>query len=362
MNDDEVEDRLRDALRQFAGDAPPGASMLTTVTTESARRGRRARLATFASGAAALIAIGAAVPFALRGTAPDPDRAAPAAPATSWSTPAAPATSWSTAPSSSTPPAEPKLVPSTVPTSVVFPFTPPATDAGYGTPMVTLDAGRPTVRQSLTTGVSISLTAYEQQPPRPTSKATSTQTLVKGQTATVYEWSSPDDDPTSPRRSLVWHPAPGPWLRLDADPGVGPPLLTKYAEAVQPGGVKAQTPFAFKLMPSGWTVDNITPTVVTFAPPGVGPDSTFVDKIAVQLDESPGVEPKIQGPETVAVDVSGRRAWLSTMAEAQFLQIPVEGGHSLLLQVGPKAALPQELLLRFAETITVTPGAQVSKG
>jgi hypothetical protein len=249
---------------------------------------------------------------------------------------------------------------------VVFPFTPPATDAGYGTPMVTLDAGRPTVQQTLTSGASVSLTAYERQPPRPTSKATSTQTLVKGQTATVYEWSWSDDDPNTPdtgdRRSLVWHPAPGPWLRLDADPGVGLPLLTTYAEAVQPGGLKAQTPFAFKLMPNGWTVDNITPAVVTFAPPGVGPDSSFVDKIAVQLDESPGVEQKIQGPETAAVRVGDRQAWLTTTPETQFLQIPVEGGHSLLLQIGPKAALPQELLLRFAETITVTPGAQISQG
>jgi hypothetical protein len=358
MNDDEVEDRLRDALRQFAGDAPPGASMLTTVTTESARRGRRARLATFASGAAALIAIGAAVPFALRGTAPDPDQAAPAAPATTRST-AAPSPSYSSAPTI--------LVPSTVPTTVVFPFTPPATDAGYGTPMVMLDAGRPTIVQSLTTGVSITLKAYDQQPPSPTSKATNTKTLVKGQTATVYEWSWSDDNPTDPdtgtRLSLIWHPAAsGPWLRLDTDPDVGLPLLTKYAESVEPGGLKAQAPFTFRLMPGGWTVDNITPSVVTFAPPGVGPNSSFVDKIAVQLDESPGVEQKIQGPETVAVRVGDRQAWLTTTQEAQFLQIPVEGGHSLLLQIDSKAALPQELLLRFAETIRVTAGAQVSQG
>ncbi|MEU7870229.1 hypothetical protein [Dactylosporangium sp. NPDC049140] len=358
MNDDEVADRLRNALHQFAGDAPPGVSMLTTVTTESARRGRRARLATLASGAAALVAIGAAVPFALRGApAPEPV-AAPPSPVASVPSPAGSATLAGA-------PAPATLVPATVPGSVAFPFSAPTGD-GYGPPMVMLAAGRPTLLQSLPTGAPMTVKAYESEPARPTSKAQASPAKVGGQAATVYEWSWSDDDPANPdtgrRLSLVWHPAARTWLRVDADAAVALPLLSAYAGAFTPGGIKAEAPFSFKVMPGGWTVDNISHAVVTFAPPGVAADESFVDKIAVQLDEAAGVEPKLAGPETVAVTVGDRRGWLTTTSDGQFLQVPVEGGRSLLLQIGPRAALPTDVLLRFAAGIEVRPSAQVSQG
>ncbi|WP_433083330.1 hypothetical protein ACQP1P_04365 [Dactylosporangium sp. CA-052675] len=363
MNDDEVEARLRDALRQFAGDAPPGVSMLSTVTTESARRGRRVRLAALASGAAALVAIGAAVPFALRGAPPAvvaaPSSPAPASPAPAPSTPAAPSApaSFSARPAT--------LVAATVPPSLVFPVTPPTGD-GYGTPMISLTADRLTLSQTLPTTAPVTVTAYDSPPPSPAGQARTTPAEVAGRPATVYEWSRSDDDRTNPdsapRVSLVWHPSARTWLRLDADGGTAVPLLVAYAEALKPGGATAETPFTFTLMPSGWTVDDISPAVVTFAPPGTDPDAGYLFKLVVQLDEEPGRRPKLEGPATVGVRVGDRQAWLTTTPEVQFLQIPVDGGRSLMLQVSPAAALPQDVLLRFAAGIGVTPSAQVSHG
>ncbi|MFI5906616.1 hypothetical protein [Dactylosporangium sp. NPDC051541] len=355
MNDEEVEDRLRDALRQFAGDAPPGATMLTTVTTESARRGRRARLATFASGAAALVAIGGALPFALPGgLAVDQQRPAAApTPSVSRSTPAA--VPWSAG-------TEPTLVRSTVPPTVVFPFSVPTGD-GYGEPLVMLSAARPTAMQTLPGGTTVYLTLYDQDPGRPAAQAQGSPAKVHGQAATLYRWSWADGSPdVEQRQSLIWHPADRTWLRVDTNPDLDPKQLTAYAEAVRPGGLKGQAPFTFDLMPAGWTVDNIQPAVVTFAPPGVQPDESYVDKIAVMLDESPGVEPKLAGPETVEVRLGELKAWLTVTDEGQFLQVPVAGDRSLLLQIGPKAVLPQDVLLRFAAGIGVTEAARVSHG
>ncbi|MER7005609.1 hypothetical protein ABT297_21545 [Dactylosporangium sp. NPDC000555] len=44
------------------------------------------------------------------------------------------------------------------------------------------------------------------------------------------------------------------------------------------------------------------------------------------------------------------------------LQVPADGGRSLLLQIGPEALLPLDALLPFAASIGVTPAAQASHG
>ncbi|WP_432985699.1 hypothetical protein [Dactylosporangium sp. CA-233914] len=348
MNDEEVEERLRDALRLHAAEAPPGAALLGTVVTESARRGRRNRLAAAATAAAVLVAIGAALPFALR-DAPGPVPAQPAL----------------VAPAPGSAPAEPTLVSSTVPVAVTFPYSPPLA-AGYGDPRIMLTAGHPTLRQTRPSGGSATLTLYDATPPAPSSKAYVSRVIMNGQGAAAYDWTFADDDPASRatglRRSLIWQPADGTWLRLDLEPVAADGELIAYAEQVRPGALKAQAPFTFGLMPKDWTVDNIDPAGVTFAPPGVTPDASYVDKIAVMLDESSGAEPKITDAPTVQVTVGGRRAWLTETADGQLLQVPVEGGRSLLIQIGAKAALPPEALLRFASEIAVTPAAQVGHG
>jgi hypothetical protein len=137
--------------------------------------------------------------------------------------------------------------------------------------------------------------------------------------------------------------------------------LVAYAERVTTGLAKAQAPFTFGLMPSGWTVDNIDGGVVTFCAPGVVPDASYEHKLAVMLDEADGIEPK-SGADAEEVRVGDRRAWLTSTDEGQTLQIPQTNGRSLLLQVAREAALPRDLLLRFAATITVTPAAQVGHG
>ncbi|MGI5247240.1 hypothetical protein [Dactylosporangium sp. CA-139066] len=364
MINDDVEERLREALRLHAADAPPGAAMLSTVTTESVRRGKRARLAAFSSGAAALVAIGAAIPFALSSGGAAPQVAADRPGAASTLTPAPIPANPSAAPAGSTTTTVPLLVQSTVPASVTFPFTAPAL-AGYGQPRIALTGGHPTSVQVLAKGVSADLTLYSERPPAPTSKTTSATTAVNGQTATVYEWRYADDDPTIPfsdlERTLVWQPSAGQWLSLRVTPAASTADLVAYAEAVKPGGAKAQAPFTFGLMPAGWTTDNIDGGVVTVCPPGVTPDPSYEHKLAVMLDETAGIEPKF-GNQAVEVQVAGRRAWLTSTDEGQTLQIPQPGGRSLLLQIAPEAALPRDLLLRFAATIEVTPSAQVGHG
>ncbi|MEV8513899.1 hypothetical protein [Dactylosporangium sp. NPDC051484] len=349
INDEYVEDRLREALRLHAAEAPPGGTMLTGVAAESARRGRRGRLATLSAGAAALVAIGAAVPFALR-AGPD---AAPA-PAVADQQPAA-----------SAPVPAAALVPAAVPTSVIFPYSPPA-GAGYGLPMVMLSAGRPTLVQQLPAGAGpATLTLYDARPPVPTSKATAAPATVHGQPAILYSWRWSDDDPLNPdsgtRNTLVWQPASTAWLSLTVQAGSRADL-TGYAERIRPGAIEAQAPFTFGLMPAGWTVDNISAAVVTFCPPGVRPDPTFVNKIAVQLDESPGTKPKYSAGSARSVQVGTRTGWLVTSSEGQVLQVPADGGRSLLLQIGPEALLPLDALLPFAASIGVTTAAQVSHG
>ncbi|MFG2037426.1 hypothetical protein [Dactylosporangium sp. NPDC048998] len=348
ISDEDVEERLREALRLHAAEAPPGGAMLAGVAAESARRGHRGRLATLSAGAAALVAIGAAVPFALRGPDPAP------APAVVGQQPAASAPVPVTA-----------LVPAAVPASVIFPYSPPSA-AGYGTPMVMLSAGRPTLVQRLPTGAGATLTLYDARPPAPTSKASAVPATVHGQPATVYSWHWSDDDPQNPdpgtQRTLVWPAAPTAWLSLTVQGEPAPADLTGYAERLRPGALKAPAPFTFGLMPAGWTVDNISAAAVTFCPPGVGPDPTFVNKIAVQLDDSPGTEPKYSDGSATSVQVGTRRAWLVTSSEGQVLQVPTDGGRSLLLQIGPKALLPLDVLLPFAASIGVTPAAEVSRG
>ncbi|WP_432835049.1 hypothetical protein [Dactylosporangium sp. CA-092794] len=342
MINDDIEERLREALRLHAAEAPPGASMLGAVTAESVRRGRRARLASLSAGAAVFVVVGAVLSIALRGPAGEEPPPAVGAPP--------PVTA--VAPASAV-----VLVRSTVLPAVTFPFSPPS-GPGYGPPLVTITAGRPTLAQRLpgADGGTATLTLYDAAPPR---KAVAAPATVHGQVATLYDWSTAG---AGPQRMLVWQPAPSTWLTLTEDgpvPAAGD--LVAYAEAVTVGAVKAQAPFTFRSVPDGWTVDNITSGVITFCPPGVRPDGSFVDKLAVMLDDSPSVEPR-PGVESVAVKVGARTGTLTTSAEAQVLHVPLDEGRSLALQLGPKAALPTDVLVAFAAGIEVTPSAQVSRG
>jgi hypothetical protein len=259
-------------------------------------------------------------------------------------------------------PAAVTLVSSTVPGSLTFPFSAPS-QPGYGTPRIALTAGRMTLDQPLAEGVTATLTLHDQPPPAPTSKSKPSRTTVNGRPATAYEWRYSDDDPSIPyndiERTLVWQPTTTGWLALHISPARDTADLVAYAERVTPTPSKAQAPFTFGLMPSGWHVDNIDSAVVTFCPPDVTPDPSYVNKLAVMLDTA--TEPKF-APSAEEVQVAGRQAWLTTGEEGQTLQIPLDNGTSLLLQLAPKAALPRDVLLRFAATIAVTPAAQPGHG
>ncbi|MEV6925939.1 hypothetical protein AB0M46_15795 [Dactylosporangium sp. NPDC051485] len=346
MNTDDIEDRLREAMLLHAAEAPPGAAMLSTITTESARRGRRARLTSLSAGVAVLVSLGLALPFALRSGGPHGDDHVVAAP---------PAVAASPSPA-------PTLVPATVPAAITFPFTP---SAAYGAPAVMLAGGHPTAMQRHAGGTA-TLTLLDARPAAPSSKTFATPSEVGGRPATLYEWHYSDDDPGLPytdlQRTLVWQPTPTTWLTLRMTPTPPATDLVSYAGAVRPGALSSPSPFAFGLMPAGWTVDNISAAAVTFRPPGVEPGEGYDNKIAVMLDESPATEPPAGDVPAARVKVGQRTGWLTTTPDVQFLRVPTGDGHSLLLQVAPKASLPQDELIRFAAAITVSPAAEVSRG
>ncbi|MET7395078.1 hypothetical protein ABZS66_16470 [Dactylosporangium sp. NPDC005572] len=332
----EVEERLRSALRDHAEDAPAGAAMLTTVVAESGRRRRRAVVASAAAAVTAVLA-GAAVAVPLLSPAPALTVAAPP----------------STAPPAVSPPVA-GLVPADAPGKVTFPLTAPP-KAGYGVPSVWRAAARPYLRQTVQDAdaggvMAFSATAY---PARPEALGPSTPTTVRGRPATVVEWS----DQTGVQRSLVWQEDPATWIELRTEPAAADPdRLRAYAEALQAQPSNGPVPFTFALMPAGWSVDNVTPTSVTFCPPDVRPDQAFTDKLAVMLSTT-------AEPAGTAVKVGARGGWLHHQEDSTTLEVPLGDGRSLVFQLmGRATTLSDEDLVRLAAGTTPTPDAEVGKG
>ncbi|GAA2635146.1 hypothetical protein GCM10010399_79870 [Dactylosporangium fulvum] len=330
MNHD-VEERLRDVLQRHADDAPAGLAMLAAVETESTRR-RRRRLVVASTAAAILVA---AVPFT---RARDATPSAVSAP----------------------PQTQQTLVDSTVPATVTFPFTPPTSD-GYSDPTVWRAAGLPTLRQQLDggDGAMATLTVSPTRPQLPPgTTATSGPATVRGHAGTLIDWTW-DDVNAGPQRSLVWQEDASTWVELRTEPrAVAPDRLLAYAEALRADPLAAPAPFTFTLMPAGYTVDNITPGVVTFCPPGVPAGHAFTDKIAVMLDAVEAGSP----PSGTAVRVGSRSGSLVKTAEATTLQVRLDNGRSLVIQSGGAATLSDADLFRFAAGITPTSAAEPGRG
>ncbi|MDG6104963.1 hypothetical protein PQF33_22900, partial [Dactylosporangium aurantiacum] len=238
------------------------------------------------------------------------------------------------------------------PATVTFPLGPPADAAGA--PDLRLAAGLPTLSVPVpgAPGVTATLTAST-WPPGVLAAATGTApATVRGLPGRLVTWS----DGGEPELSLVWQDGAGQWLELRAFPPVPAEHLAGFAKTLVAQPVTAPAPFEFALVPAGYTIDNISPSAVTFCPPGTAPDESFVGKLTVMLgvaaEWSPGR----------AVDVGGRPATLRDSGDSTTLQVDLGDGRLLELQSAATVPLEEPDLLRFAAGITVTPSATPGQG
>lgn len=102
-------------------------------------------------------------------------------------------------------------------------------------------------------------------------------------------------------------------------------------------------PFTFDLVPVGFTVDNMLPSVVTFAPPAVPVSAGFAGKIAVLLDEG----------SADGTDVTN---------EGTVFHKSLGDGRTLTIQVPGTVPLAGADLERFAAGIRPTAVAEVGHG
>jgi len=306
MMDNDVEARLREALRLHAAESPAGATMLSAVRTIAVRR-RRRRHTTWAAAVAVLFVLSAAaVPGILR--RPEP-----------FATPR---------------PTVHSVLTSGTPITVEFPYTLPGAT-------VVLAAGRPTLRDK---GFEVWTTTVA-----PTAVAPTPVTVRKKAGAFVE----------TDRTMLYWSETPGEWLVVATSPGNRADLL-KVATALTSAPSTGAVPFTFSLMPDGYTVDNVEASVVTFSPPGVAPSEGFLGKVAVMLDATPEATTAEPGDHVVVPD--GRKALLSRSSGAVTLSIPAGGGRTLVVQDTMAVHLSQQDLLDFAGGIEVTSSAVAGNG
>ncbi|GAB3869941.1 hypothetical protein ACFPIJ_15000 [Dactylosporangium cerinum] len=311
----DVEDRVRDLLQRHATDAPPGATLLTTVRAESRRRARRTRVLV---AAVVTVLAGTLVTWPLRLAAAPVTVAAPSA----LTSPDAPAT-------------------------VTFPLTPPSGSAAVE---VRLAAGLPTLSWLLPgTDATATLTM---SPTRPAlSTATRTDPVaVRGRNGLAAV--VPDEGV-----SLVWQESAEQWFELRALPPVPVDHLAGAAKSLLPVPVTAPAPFTFTLVPAGYTIDNVNPAAVTFCPADVAFDQSFVGKITVMLgvtgERSPGRQ----------VDVAGRPGTVTSSADGwTSLEVDLGDGRLLVVQSAVRVPLPEPDLIRFAAGITVNPTATPGRG
>jgi hypothetical protein len=279
----DVEERLRDALARSADDAPAPGQLLHLVRTQS--RHRRRRRAGVAGGL--LLATATVAAVALTGyTGGSTDRDGPDVADGSV-----------------------QLVAGQL-SDVEFPFTPPrTTPAGLGEPVVMLSGGEPMLEYTGGHGMSVTLSSRKPSDPG----------------AVVL--------PVRPGSSVV----------IRAGNGLTIQVLRKYVARFEEKPLVQQAPFTFQLVPAGFTVDNVLPSAVTFAPPGVAAGPGFSDKVAVLLEEG-----SADGTQVTAEGVTLHRS--------------LGDGRTLTVQVPASVALTGADLARFAAGIKPTGAAVVARG
>ncbi len=298
----EVEGRLRDTLASNAEDAPAPRELLHRVRVQ-ARRQQRRHHAGLAGG---LALVSAAVALAVVGYA---------GPAADGPTIDGPAGGGQVAGIFV------QFVPSGAAT-VSFPYTPAMPLPGFGEPLVTLEGGVPTLRYGPNTdGLSVAVTLKEQEP---------SPAQTESMDADIKEFALPKGK--------------GHAVICSSEP-VDMATLRRYVSFFEEKPLVMAAPYVFDLVPDGFTVDNLTPSAVTFTPPGKAASPDFEGKIAVLLDAD------YTGPEGTQVT-----------DESVVLHRRLGNGRTLTVQVPAGMPLRDADLARFADGVHLGAAAQPGKG
>jgi len=154
--------------------------------------------------------------------------------------------------------------------------------------------------------------------------------------------------------SLAWATASGgaahgpgtPGQRTVARPAAG---LVAYRGGQLPG-------YSVKVVPAGYVLQGITGSVLDIARAGDHSSlDIFIGKITVTLNDHPGL-----GPGT-RVTVNGQPGRLQDQAGTRSLTYR-DGSHYVDIQAWSTIHITPAQLVRFADGVTVLPGAQVSHG
>jgi hypothetical protein len=330
----DVEKQLRDVLSRHAEAAPSGDTMLSQVRWESGRRRRRSVLVGGAGATLALTVLGVVV---LSGQFTS-GRGTP------------PAAAW--------PDAGEVVLVAGSPADFAFPFTPAEPGIGRMPPALALVAGKPTLRYA-DTGAAEGVTTVTVHSSAPVSASpapwiTGPSGTVRGQPATMVDRR---DDGGEPERVLSWPERPDQWVEIATPTSVPWEALTKYATALTARPITRPGPFTFDLMPMNFVIDNISPSMVTFCPPGVAPSADTIGKIAVLLDAD-----LMLARTDRAVTVDGRAGWISTSDDSTVLRLDQGGGLILTVQLPARLRISEPELLRFAAGIQPTASAEPGQG
>jgi hypothetical protein len=304
---DDVELLVREALARHAAEVPADGRLLNRVQLSTRRRRLRDRTVVVAAVAGTAVI---AITLSVARTADSTTALGPVVPS---------ATVVSLAP----PTVEAVFGPGN-PYGAGFPFTPTVRLGTGRAPLVTLVAGNPTLDYSPSSvDVTVTVLADAPGPPSPSAQ-------VRGHPATVGE---------APR-SLYWQESVGRWVQIRAPGAIGVDRLVGYANGLTDVPMALTEPFRFDLIPQNLTVDNVSPTAVTFRPPGVPADGGVAGKISVTIRPAAQARP------------DGRTG----------LDVTLGDGRTLTIRIGTGITVSPEDLIRFAAGIHPAPAAAITPG
>lgn len=294
----DIEERLRETLARNAESAPRPGHLLHQVHVQSRRRQRRYRAGIVGiAGGMALVTAAAGVVVAGYGEPAERGRNDPAA--------VAPSGVLSN---------QVRLVPASS-YAATFPLTPRKRLPALGSPVVMLLGGNPTLEYAQGAGgAAMSVTVTREKP-----VDVSVSRQVKADL----------------------------WVGIRATGPIGDAALREYASNLDSQPMAPAEPFVFTQAPAGFTVDNVMPSAVTFAPPGTPAGDVFTGKIAVLLG---------------ATAEDGQTDQIQTTDEGRMLRRDLGQGRTLTVQVPASLAMTDADLIQFAGGIRPTAAAAVGHG
>lgn len=339
MNND-VEQRLREALRVHGEDAPTGTTMLESVRGEATRRSRRFRRTTMLAGVVVAVLVVAAGGYLIR---PAGHRSGPtvgfgaSGPGASGAPGPDPATA--TVPSGAV-----VSLARGMPLHVDFPFTLPGSGA-----VAALAAGDVTLRGGNLGSTWVWVHNGNSAPTVGSGTVTFAPVTIRGRAGVKAAWVV-----GTSFHAIYWQERPGLWVVVQ---GYTADTLLATANALAPGVTRGVVPYRFDTVPAGFPVDNVTSSDVTFRPPGVPFSEGFLNAILVTVSAD-----RVTGVTEQPVRVGARHGWLRTDDNTVFLEFESGDGRYITIQETTAARLTTGDLVRFAAGIHINPQAQSGQG